>query len=105
MQVLGLPAALPSVVYVCLHPCPPLSVLQTASFMTPNMSWKLWGRLEYARKQPEILLNSSRPGDSARSCALPQCGSPLDFPLHVDRAQHLTTVSGDQLVNMCNDIP
>lgn len=48
--------------------------LKTMSSMTPNMSPKLYVRLEYAQKQPGTLMNSSRPADSARSSAFESDG-------------------------------
>ncbi len=51
-----------------------LRPFDTESLTTPNMILELHVRLEYAQKQPEILMNSSHPADSARSSAFESHG-------------------------------
>lgn len=44
-----------------------LCPFENKSFMSLNMSLKLYVKLEYAQNQPETLMNSSRPADTAKS--------------------------------------
>lgn len=49
---------------------------EAKSFMTPNMSLKLYVRLEKAQNQLETLLNTSHPADTARISVCESDGQP-----------------------------